>query len=928
MERIQTIDGQKPIPKTLHVHLVRFCLKHTDTLEYQRAGIWINKTLKPNANHCSMAEKLVLSECMMAINTAEESYRSAPPLVPPSCTADRIDKIFKLSEEIELLISQLTIEKLSTLFITCEKRRALQWKLPQFFTADGKETPAFGELSNIDFSGEIEHQGPGYATIRSPLFRETIQLLPEDVVSGALIRKSRVSFRVQIKQNDGRFILFAVEAQSASIAVDVSGLKMTVPEWEKIGKAMTSSGKPVLIDPEKLTDLGSVRARLEAACPINYTITDFDDLPASSLPSISSTPLKKCLFALPMTEQPETIARIRHAIAQFLFPLIAADEKSCWSVVIDETGKCLDHRGRGKNPSVMMAVIIPPGVQPLGCSPGYHSIEPAFRAETKALRQAIIDTPSIICCGWRYESANPYHNELHPQMWRHAITTCLEIIAQRSVGSGVSDRVPVNIYIENVGPFVAGAAILDQFHADLLERVSARDGWRSLKVNAPIIIGKDGHPSMGYVDALGHVFRPDNNRATAEEVMQASEILARQNTLLFPFHQGSFENLSEIIRQSGHEPVKAIMALASSEESLLRPLRSIARGLIQLLIPFLDPPKMERLMEQLQVNLTRTPALHFAAALILGCIRDLDTESMGDRVKVVIALNRLAGCNFRGDTVGAAEHIEKLNALLTVVREPHLQYRFAAQLIDYHQNNLDFEAAYATAIPDINKARMDLGTVDTAAHVLGADFVTKGLCGETEAARAVWDELFRLQRTYDDKLRYYIYLIHLNIDLDRYADAWETVAKIKQDHGSLVNPSLENYYLLAAVLKLQAYEPRLLPDECNLLLSICPPHSHPGELIAFWGYMVRLQRGETPSAEGVREIIEICGTNRCNALRAIHACLRAQIEHDGAQISGAWTTPIPDDLMGIPLISTYFKRFPPQPEARYGLLTPLKMNFK
>jgi hypothetical protein len=171
-------------------------------------------------------------------------------------------------------------------------------------------------------------------------------------------------------------------------------------------------------------------------------------------------------------------------------------------VVMDETGACWDCQHIDRIPdssSAMMAVIIPSGSQLPPCPYGYHSIE--SKEDSKKLRKHLLAKAEIVVLLWPYEAvpapmepsssllkaeivvllwpyeeASPYARSdeknlsLHAQMWRHAVTLCLEYIAQQVAGESTKQN--LRLYIEQQSENPAGSNPLQGI------RVTLWIGWQ------------------------------------------------------------------------------------------------------------------------------------------------------------------------------------------------------------------------------------------------------------------------------------------------------------------------------------------------------------------------------------------------------------------------------------------------------------------
>ncbi len=167
------------------------------------------------------------------------------------------------------------------------------------------------------------------------------------------------------------------------------------------------------------------------------------------------------------------------------------------------------------------------------------------------------------------------------------------------------------------------------------------------------------------------------------------------------------------------------------------------------------------------------------------------------------------------------------------------------------------------------------------------------------------------------------------VDLGIFEDAWATVETIREgETGRLENLCLENYYLTAALLKLECLCPGLALIEKEALLKIQPPQFHPGQLIAFWKYQINKQEGEITKQEELITILKVCDQNKCNALMMINACLGSQLIHDDKL--NAEELP----LLSLSYLSSekkaieaILRKYPVEPENKFGFLNPLKLNY-
>ncbi|WP_045217679.1 hypothetical protein [Desulfonatronovibrio magnus] len=847
---------------------------------------------------------------------------------------DRFKKIKALSSSIEILCANLRYKDIKRLYDLCRKLETVQWQKSML---DSQDTETTKNLKEKKFYGLIEKIGAGYAIVRSPFFLEALFLPREKLDEGLFEKNAKICFKVNIEFNSETSCpkFQPVHAVSSAKKRDTTGIVTTYSSWLSDLEKLINPNKPILIVPDtKHNDIRAFKKEIEELVPDNYQVYRCEELKKSMFPNIYSHLLEPCLTVIPKNNQSSlNHAFLKNATARFLFPLIADIEKNSWTVVMDETGPCIDHCKSLKNPSVMMAVIIPPGSKPPCCPIGYHSID-SDDSDSIKIRNFLLEDSSIFCVGWIYQSGVPYKSSdcdfgLHLQMWRNAIIFCLELIASSQAQTKALQKNPVHIYIENVQNMPAGSNVLDGFTFDLAEQMQSRKGWDTLDITTPRIIAKDEHPYMGYVDSLGHIFRMDKDRMTHETYKQASALLERKRTISLPYNAEALQNLSIIVRQSGESPYKTLLSIANSTEKHIRPYAGvILRNLARSMFSALNSLEIERICSAIQDSLSKTPYQYFTNSLLSECIDDSILKNYPVELKVTAYLNKLASANLKGNAVEAEKYLELINKDLVDITNKNILYRSLAQLIDYYQNCLNFDKA-EEEISMIKETLMnDSKFITSAAHLLGANFLTVALSGRTKEAMEQWEFIFNLQQTTDDRLRYLTYKIQLFIDLHELDKAWSLLEMLKKNYAPLSDLCMNNYYLLAAILKLEAHKPGLTNHEKKILNSIQASHYHPGQLIAFWQFQLHKMNSEKTNISLVKSKIESSNSFRCNALRLINACLKKQLAHDG-DCSESYINV--EDLETItqntPIIQRLFEKSTINKSKIYCYLAPLHFNF-
>jgi hypothetical protein len=790
-----------------------------------------------------------------------------------------------------------------------------------------------------EFEGVIENIGSGYGFLRCEGFASSVFVLRDDVIEGDLITGALCHFQIGVVNYDGKLRFAAKQVRSEGRRVIE-----TLPYWTMASPDQVSP-KTVKEIKEELRQGHAVMVLFRGGRGVQDGLMHFatasglsqksvkwiDDVyPQLSLPE--GGPWSGGLICRPNTVPWEELRskRERNRAIRTLYTInagvLAEQERSGWTILMDETGSCDDFRMERKGrASVMMALIVPPGVSLPPCPSGFHAYESPWE-ESEALRLELLRQKNVWVLGWSYlagaplEDQNLATSDFHAQMWRHAMDMCLELIAQRS--SDQSQAVKVRFYLEQVGPLTPQQkGLFDDRMTSLLEACHLRPGWKNLKVEPPRIVSKDVHPWMGYVDVMGLVFRPSGEVGEALRSVRALRIINR--VVLMDYRQDHMEALSQAIMLSARQPLSSLLLLASLEGAYLEGFEVVVQGLVANCIERLSDTEMMALHENLERILSRQPECYLSAEWICSHIPE---ELFRDKrykpsLRLLGLTNKLLTKNVQGDTKGAFSLVEEGDLLCTEVRASGLRMRYYCEVAEAYSYALQMGPCLSILERHCQEAWDKVEDVAGAQRLLSLRMQVFGLMGKTQEALDIWTKLYPYLLTAADERRFQIFKAHLRIDEGQPGKAWMELQESFGDKGldPLIERALRSRFLCALLLKLEVLCPRLSRKQKKVLLAIDLQKGYPWLNIAYWGLQLDMGEGRQKRLEGLVRILT--EPTKSASMEMIRYCFWTQLIVDG-QVDGQLNFDLRTAAAKKWLIDN-----PMNPDMKRGMLMPLRFNY-
>lgn len=894
-------------------------------------------------------KKDVLDFAVIAIDRIEKMpLRKAWPGVHPMSTALADPGSISVEQHVELVAKHLhshklwtrldTVDDLLSALIDREVLAALIWSEAELNLPDWAS--AWKEwVKNYEFQGVTENIGSGYGFLRCTCFANSVFVLREDVIEGDLITGALCHFQVGVVTYDGklRFAARLVRSEGRRIIETLPYWTMTSPEQisSKVVqdiKDTLQQGRAVLVLFRNGHESEEALSHFSRASGLSSKNLKWlgQVHPQLSLPE--SGPWLAALSCRPqnMSWEDFQCKRERNRALRTLYSLsagtLAEQDREGWTVLMDETGACDDFRqNRRGRASVMMALLVPPGVALPPCPSGFHAYESPWE-ESEALRLELLRQRNIWVLGWSYIAGAPLEGQhlvtadFHAQMWRHAMDICLEFIAQRSKER--QDAVKVRFYLEQVGALTPQQkGLFDDRMTSLLEACHSRPGWKHLLVEPPRIVSKDVHPWMGYVDVMGMVFRPSGEVGEALKSVRALRILRR--VVLMDYRQDHMEALSQAIMLSSQQPLTSLLILASLEGAHLEGFEVVVQGLVGNCIERLSENDMMALHENLERILSRQPECSLSAEWICD---QLPEELFRDvRYKPSLRLlgltNKLITCNDQGDTKSAFSLVEEGERLCEQVKASGLRMRFYCEVAEAYSYALQMEPCLGILERQSHEAWEKVEDVAGAQRLLSLRLQVYGLMGQTKSALEVWAKLYPYLLTEADERRMQIFKAHLRIDEGHPGKAWMELLEYFGDKGldPLIERCLRSRFLLALLLKLEVLCPRLSRKQKKALLGIELQKGYPWVNIAYWGLQLEVGEQRQKRLEGLMRIL--AEPTKSASMEMIRYCFWSQLIKDG----------FVDGQLNFDLKTAAAKRWllnwPMNSEGERGMLQPLSFNY-
>lgn len=812
-------------------------------------------------------------------------------------------------------------------------------------------------------TGKVVKVSAGLALVQCKELKDEIAIHNTECHIGELIERAKVTFTVDYDENRG--LLKGVNAESNRIYTPpASGSAYALPDFSgeltptdktKLHDAF-ANGLPAVIWRTKKIQFSipgdqsqRIKDMLRDACGAQnsqiYTLSELaKELKLDK--KFSWPELHDCLsfsYAAIARLDNSSVEKLQRTFYELFGEHILETDLNAWKVLIDETGSCNDYAIENTNsPSVIMALIIPPGVVLPAVTFDFHGVRAYFKPEINTLRENILDLDEISIIALQYESGAPpeglsgkhLFTDFHTCLWRHIIHIAMEHIAVRE-SNGAKSR-EVKFYLENVGKLdISRSNVYDSDIASLMERLKpCREGWQSL-VAAPVkIVPKNIHPLLGYVDALGFIFRV----SPGTENPYSTEILSRRNTFFSLYKQEALQEFEEILFSSGARPLASLLGIGNLHSNNITDYRQFLKALTVSCLNRLNSRDRRELVDTLTKNLSRFPDRYTAADFIIKLFPADWIESIADpEMKAIAMLNQLVTANHRGDA--ESDYIKTvvhgLQKIMPEVKNRDTKFRYYSILADHYSNMLGTELSIEFLHEHAIEAKACIETSQTAVHVLGQRAVLLAINGDSQQAMASFKEIFDFQADPADKERHLIYQTHAAIDLGNMVDA-ASLARSAAHSGNWNNIAEAcrfSQYLLHAVLKLQAYSPWLNDKELNAILEIRPgKDGFPWCNIAYWRIHA-LKSGGNDRLQKIwyNALVENLAPEQvsCPALRLICGCIADQCRRENIVL------PPSLDMVSIdnyakddPLVKMWMQSHPLFPEKTRGMLAPLFFNFK
>jgi hypothetical protein len=813
------------------------------------------------------------------------------------------------------------------------------------------------ELEAIEFCGVLKSASPTRAELACPDFSPSLLLFATGLTSGAMLTGAACTFRVRLQHSTktGKWLLQVYDARCTGGSPRVQGHACAVTDQLSAEDARQlreafAAGAPAMIGfPSAARVAPSVL--VEALGCHRHNVALLADVP--KLEYELGRDAAHCVLVASRQLATTKAAVLRETAGALIMDAVRRQfpPEHGWTILIDEAGDLGDFKGqRPALPSTVVVVAVPPGVSLDTCPAGSHGMD--LQAGTEALRSALLEEPRVRIFSFPYSDGvlaerldkNVIAGIAHGQMWRHAISCVLEVIAALTEHATDASEVPVSIFVERVGP--AGPTTRNFFDnqiAALVEANQHREGWRKLRLSSPRIVGKDEHPYSAYADAMGGVFRPFTDLDRQRNVQFA----ARKNVFTIPYEQATMEAVQAIL-QAGRDPEAGLKIILTLSESQVVACRPVLRSLASSCVARLNRRQFHEVYEQIQRTLSEHPDRYAAADLICAVTPENDElpEQLNPATRFLILLSRFAAANHRGDVALARALDAQLQDLAPTLSVPQPRYRYLALKGDALANALDVNAAFALLSNHIEAARQDLTRVPTAIEAGGFHFQLLSVTGQRERAAAEWPRLFEAQRTAADRQRLLVYRGHLLCDALRDGEPVASLlgdvlqqAVVEGYEDSLIEACAASSYLLALVLKSQALAPHLAGETLEQLLdSIHPPANHfayPWPNIAFWATHAAAAFPQRQAR--FRDYLHRALATRAKApiLSLIHACLADQTRADEASAELAndqrCTAPGIDteetrDALGA-TGRAWLAQHPQAPNKPLGMLEPLRFYY-
>lgn len=786
--------------------------------------------------------------------------------------------------------------------------KELQWDLPEIYAKGAYEVEK--ELEGVIFDGVQCLKGPGCVGVNCKYFTDSVFLHQNNLLEGYSNKNANYTFEVNINKNDaGKFKYSAIRAKSNSEFEIIEPVKVfeTIVAFNQKFKnkdfAIVRIGKTVKKNKFK---------KLNTLMP-NYPNFSHNYISNYYFPKQSEIPDIKC---------------IKRGFCEHINNRINNDEKDSWQIIVDETGTCNDFLIEDNEfPSVVMAVIIPPGIQLRQTPYGYHSIERYYNDDTKKLREELLANQEVIILALRYTTGKPADGidtsviakDFHSQLWKNILILSLELIAYRAESNKKTD---VYSYFEEVGelkPTVTN--YFDAFIEDIANKTFHRSGWNTLNIKSSVIVSKDTHPYLGYPDVLGHIFR---NREIDQTPEIFEKILNRTNTYELGYEQENLDMLAGILTQFAEAPKDALIKIANTDYNKIEQYANLfLQSPIKEAIDNIKERELDDLCDVLSKNISQRPECYHSCSLILELFpEDLANKVTNLQLRFELNLNYLLSLNHKGDTENTQKVCNQLKSDLEHVTEPS-KFRYLAISADMYNNDLFYDKALDVIEPYVTSAKKHATYMESGSHIIGFKAMTLALKGDSrEALNVILESQRTLKQKPADNERWNIYKANIYIDLNEFENAAKSLIEAQNCFGySIIETAIRSKYFRQALLKLQALNPVISDKE--EISSLCNLHIdkwHPFISIVYWTIIVAKNSDidHHSYTENLQKVLFDENNFSCKATKLIAFAYYKQSLSDGLIEQNPKFESKMEDLNGV---------YPPNNSA-YPYLAPLKFNYK
>lgn len=579
----------------------------------------------------------------------------------------------------------------------------------------------------------------------------------------------------------------------------------------------TGKGDELSQETYLLVNCSKQERSLAKICPKGYRIVKINAL-IKDLPHFIKE-ASKGTFCLTKSREP----KIKDIFDKYIHSVLLERERHSWQIVIDETGTWKDYEKKQDFPSVMLAVLIPPGVNLKPPPSGYHATNKfQYFDTTNQLREEIIKNTDVIIFALEYKSGSPTalidksfkSSDIHVPLWKNILLLSLEIISQRISND---KNTIVHTYIEqacNIKP--RDTQLFAAYLEDLAVKCEGRKGWGNLKLISPEIIRKDEHPYLSYADSLGHIFGSTQNTPP----LMIQKIKERKNTFHLGYYQEEMIDLSAILTELESQKIQALSSLASQEEAFINRYRFLLKDVIAIAVNNLSVHDASDLCDELAKKISQRPECYEAVSFILSTFPENLSDCITDKqLKFDFNLSRLASNNHRG-VVPSKALIDDLFLKDFAEVNINSKFRYAILRADIYNNQNEFDKALHSIGYVFDDAMKYSKISPYAVQVFGFQAMTLALQGRSRSALEILIKYENLQITPSDRERWHVYKANIYSDLKNF-DMAKVELKLAEDvlNFDTISSAHHSQYFRQALMKLEMLKP-FIADK-DLLKELC-----------------------------------------------------------------------------------------------------------